>query len=144
MDRMERQSPHFLPTTGPFARYPTLCQLLGFVATGAIGTSAHFATLICLVQAAGVSAIWSSCYGSIVGALVNYILSYHFVFRSKKHHGPALIQFLTVAVVGLSLNFAVMTLAVNMLGLHYLLSQVLATGTVLFFTFIGNRFWTFR
>lgn len=119
-------------------------QFLGFAAVGAVGTAAHFATLVVLVQQLYVSPIWSSILGFLVGAIVNYLLSYRFVFQSRKRHVEAMRQFFAVASVGLLLNAAIMALAVQTLGLHYLLSQLLATGIVLLWNFAGNRFWTFR
>lgn len=128
-----------------FERVPAMLrQFAGFTAVGAVGTGAHFLTLIALVRGAGLDAVWSSFNGSVVGAVVNYLLNYHLVFRSNKRHGRAMIQFLTIAAIGLALNSAIMAFAVKVLGLHYLLSQVVATGTVLVWNFMGNRSWTFR
>ena len=119
-------------------------QFLGFAAVGVVGTAAHFATLLVLVQKFHMDPVWSSVIGFIVGAAVNYLLSYRVVFRSRKRHVEAMSQFFTVAGVGLLLNAAIMAFAVQTLGWHYLLSQILATGTVLLWNFAGNRFWTFR
>ena len=119
-------------------------QFFGFAAVGVVGTAAHFATLLVLVQKFHMDPVWSSVIGFIVGAAVNYLLSYRVVFRSRKRHVEAMSQFFTVAGVGLLLNAAIMAFAVQTLGWHYLLSQILATGTVLLWNFAGNRFWTFR
>jgi putative flippase GtrA len=121
-----------------------LRQFLGFAAVGVVGTAAHFATLLVLVQKFRLDPVWSSVIGFIVGAVVNYLLSYRVVFRSRKRHVEAMGQFFTVAGVGLLLNAAIMAFAVQVLNLHYLLSQILATGMVLLWNFAGNRFWTFR
>ena len=119
-------------------------QFLGFAAVGVVGTAAHFATLLILVQKFHADPVWSSVIGFIVGAAVNYLLSYRVVFRSRKRHVEAMSQFFSVAGVGLLLNAAIMAFAVQTLGWHYLVSQILATGTVLLWNFAGNRFWTFR
>ena len=119
-------------------------QFLGFAAVGVVGTAAHFATLLILVRKFHLDPVWSSVIGFIVGALVNYLLNYRVVFQSRKRHVEAMSQFFTVAGVGLLLNAAIMAFAVQSLNLHYLLSQILATGTVLLWTFAGNRIWTFR
>ncbi len=119
-------------------------QFLGFAAVGVVGTAAHFSTLLILVQKFQADPVWSSVIGFIVGAAVNYFLSYRVVFRSRKRHVEAMSQFFSVAGVGLLLNAAIMAFAVQTLGWHYLVSQILATGTVLLWNFAGNRFWTFR
>jgi putative flippase GtrA len=123
---------------------PIARQFIGFAAVGAIGTGAHFLTLIFLVQVGRVDPVIASVFGSLVGAGVNYVLSYHWVFRSSKPHQLALLQFLTVAGIGFALNAAIMAVLVKGFALYYLLSQVSATGAVLGWNFLANRFWTFR
>ncbi len=51
---------------------------------------------------------------------------------------------MAVALVGLGINTAIMYGLTHYTGLHYLLCQVLATGVVLGWNFLANRFWTFR
>lgn len=142
VERMVERSNELSGGAAFYARL--LRQFIGFAAAGAVGTGAHFLTLIALVQLARIDAVAASVAGSLVGAGVNYVLSYHWVFRSRKPHHRALPQFLIVAGVGFALNAAIMALLVKAIALHYLLSQVLATGAVLGWNFLANRFWTFR
>lgn len=121
-----------------------LRQFLSFTAVGAVGTTAHYATLIALVQVFHAHAVLSSAAGFTVGALVNYSLNYRLTFRSTKLHHDSMPKFFIVAIVGLALNTAIMALLVEVLGFHYLVAQVLATLTVLAWTFTANRLWTFR
>ena len=86
----------------------------------------------------------SSAFGFMVGALVNYTLSYYFVFRSNGSHPHTLTKFLTVAMFGLGRNTLVLSSAIYCLRLHCLVGQVLATGIVVIWNFVGNRWWTFR
>jgi putative flippase GtrA len=117
-------------------------QFMLFSAVGAIGTAAHFAVLIVLVQFMASGPIAASMAGFGTGALVNYGLNYHITFGSKSPHSTALPKFLAVAIVGLILNTLIMYLFTSLL--HYLLSQVIATIFVLGWNFLCNRFWTFR
>jgi len=93
---------------------------------------------------AGLGAILASAVGFVLGALVNYFLDYRYTFHSNRRHGEAIIRFFTIALVGLGLNTLIMSLAIDILSLHYLLAQVVATGLVLFWNFSRNRWWTFR
>jgi putative flippase GtrA len=77
------------------------------------------------------------------GAMVNYFLNYYVTFKSTKSHHEAMIKFSIVAVIGLILNTLMMALAIEVFALYYLLAQVISTGLVLFWNFIGNRLWTF-
>jgi putative flippase GtrA len=119
-------------------------QFCKFTGVGAIGTAAHYVTLITLVQLTGTNAVLASSVGAIVGALVNYHLNYHFTFRSNKAHHDAIVKFFLVAGVGFIFNAVLMALLTEYLQLHYLLSQVITTGIVLVWNFTGNRLWTFR
>jgi putative flippase GtrA len=91
----------------------------------------------------GVDAVISSALGFLVGAVTNYLLNYKLTFRSGKRHGEAATKFAIVAAVGLGLNTSVMAIFVDWMHLHYLLSQILATGLVLLWNFVANRQWTF-
>lgn len=119
-------------------------KFLSFGTVGVIGTAAHDATLIMLVDLAGATPVLSSGIGALVGALVNYRLNYSFTFRSDKRHRDVIVRFLTVAAIGLSLNVSLMSILADRLHLHYLLSQVTATLLVLVWNFTGNLLWSFR
>ncbi len=118
-------------------------QFVLFAAIGAVGTGGHFLTLILLVEAAGVSAVWATTAGFIVGALINYFLNYHFTFKSDKAHREALLKFFIVAVVGAGMNMLIMYIGVDILVQFYLLVQIVASSVVLIWTFSANKLWTF-
>lgn len=120
--------------TAPFVRY---------AGAGAIGTAAHYATLILAVELLSVDPTISSVFGALIGALTNYGLSYHFVFSSLAPHRRTLPRFMFVAGIGVVVNGAVVHYGVSTLQIYYLLAQLGATLTVLALGFILNRFWTF-
>ena len=123
---------------------PITKQFMCFTAIGAVGTAAHYAILVALVHMLAADPVAASIGGFVAGAFVNYFANYHVTFQSKKRHEEAFIKFLSVALLGLGLNTLIMAFATNLVGLHYLISQVIATGMVLVWNFVGNRFWTFR
>lgn len=119
-------------------------QFLMFAAVGVVGTVGHYITLVILVSAFDEDAVYSSVAGFLVGALINYWLNYHVTFKSNSRHIDTVWKFLSVAGVGLLLNTLLMSWAVKILELHYLLSQIAATGLVLVWNYWANRYWTFR
>lgn len=112
-------------------------------AAGAIGTAGHYATLLALVEGAGVAPTLATGVGAGAGALINYALSRVYAFQSRRPHREALPRFLLIALVGLGLNVVVMA-ALLRLPVHYLLAQLVATALVFVFNFIANRSWTFQ
>lgn len=108
-----------------------------------MGTLAQYLVLVMAVEL-GRGPVFSSTLGFIVGALVNYALSYHFIFCSNSSHTHTIRKFFTVAMFGLGLNTLVLSSAIYSLRLHYLAGQLLATGIVVIWNFAGNRWWTFR
>jgi putative flippase GtrA len=124
--------------------HPTLVQFFQFAGIGLVGTAAHFSGLILLVHLFAVQVVIASGFGFVMGALVNYSLNYVFTFRSNKKHTEALVKFFAVAAIGLAFNSAIMAITTTIFKMHYLPGQVIATGSVLIWNFIGNRFWTFQ
>jgi len=118
-------------------------RLLRYALVGAVGTAAHYALLIVLVQAAGLVPVLATTVGAVVGAIVNYILNYRLTFASRRAHRHALPRFAAVALLGTAVNAALFAIVHDGLGLHYLVAQVAATLLVLGITYLANRAWTF-
>lgn len=120
-----------------------LRQFLGFAGIGAIGTAGHYLALIGLVQLLGMSPVSASAVGFMIGALINYLLNYKFLFRSRKRHSESMSKFFAVALAGLVLNALVVSYGINAMYLHYVVAQFFATAIVLVWNFSINRIWTF-
>jgi putative flippase GtrA len=110
---------------------------------GAVATAIQYAFLFILVHWGGAGPVWASSVGFIVSSFANYILNYHFTFRSTERHGPVMLKFMTLAGTGLILNSLVMRMLTKV-GLYYLIAQLCTTGIVLLSNFTGNSLWTFR
>lgn len=121
-----------------------LRQFVGFTGVGFVSAIGHYGLLIVLVQLGGVAAVPASAAGALLGAWINYTLNYRFTFRSAKSHRETVLKFGLIAAVGLVLNTLFMWIGVDVIGAHYLLSQIVTTGLILVWSFAGNRFWTFQ
>ncbi len=120
-------------------------RFIKFTGVGAIGTIAHYITLACLVQLiTNVNIVLASSVGALIGAVVNYLLNYRFTFESDKRHTEAFGKFFTIASLGFVLNGLFMALLTQNLDIYYLLAQIVTTGIVLIWNFLGNYYWTFR
>lgn len=114
-----------------------------FAVVGLVGTAAHYATLIALVEVVSVNPALSSSVGFFIGAVVNYGLNYRYTFRSSSPHAKAMPRFVLVASVGAMINALLVWLLTQAWSIHYLPAQVAATGGVLTWNFLGSRYWAF-
>lgn len=119
-------------------------QFSRFTGVGFVSAIGHYGLFFALIQGFGVEPVTASAAGALLGAVINYALNYRFTFRSNKRHRDAILKFAAVALIGLLLNTLFMWIGVYLLGMHPLLSQVITTGLVLIWSFIGNRYWTFH
>ncbi len=118
-------------------------QFVTFTGVGAIGTAGHYLVLIVLASVVGISPVVATTCGFIVGAIINYQLNYIYTFKSDAPHRTALPKFFTVALIGAGINMAIIYWGTELLGIHYLLMQLVATGVVLLWNFLINRVWTY-
>ena len=110
---------------------PLHIQFLQFSGVGVVGTLVHYSILVTLVHGLGAGAIEATSLGFIGGALTNYLLNYRYTFTSNKSHQEAMTKFFVVAFIGMLFNAVIMGICIDLLQLHYLLAQVIATSVVL-------------
>jgi len=115
-----------------------------FGIVGALATGIQYLVMAVLVQAFGIHPAPASAAGFSISAVVNYALNYRVTFRSTKPHAACAPRFAVVSISGLLLTFLLMLLFVDFFGIHFLVSQVLTTATVLVWNFLLNYAWSFR
>jgi len=119
-------------------------QLTRFAAVGASATGVQYVLLAVLVESFRSDPVVASALSFSLSALANYILNHRITFSGSSSHVRALPRFVVVAVLGLGINTSVMAAAYQLLSVHYLVAQVVATAVVFTWTFMGSRLWTFR
>lgn len=122
-----------------------LLQRFGrFTVAGMASAIAHYGLLIALVQALKIDPVVASVPAALLGALINYSLNYCYTFHSTKLHRESATKFSIAATIGVVLNTLFMWIGVDIVHAHYLLTQIVATGLVLVWSFSANYWWTFR
>jgi putative flippase GtrA len=120
-----------------------LRKLAGYVAAGLAATATHYVVMVLLVSQAQLPEVVASSIGFIAGAFVKYPLNYWAVFASEQAHSVAIPRFILSLAIGFTLNAAVFAILLRLLDVHYMVSQVLTTGTVLFVNYLLARYWIF-
>jgi putative flippase GtrA len=119
-------------------------KFFGYALAGFAATGAHYITMISLVSYYNGYAIVASSVGFLVGACVKYPLNYWWIFHSRQRHAVALPRFAIGLAIGFALNAIILAILLQTLDVHYMVSQVLTTGVVLFANYAIARLWIFR
>ena len=121
-------------------------QMLRYGIVGVIAFLVDYGLLWVLTEWVGLHYLVSAAIAFSVAFLCNYLLSIGFVFGLSRDDGPwkNLASFLLIAVIGLGLNELIMYACSDLLGLHYLLSKIVATVIVFFWNFLARRYLVVR
>jgi putative flippase GtrA len=114
-----------------------------YLLVGLLATAIHYALLVALVELTGAAAAPSAAFGAACGALAAYAGNRHFTFAGGAVHAQALPRFLAVAALGAAANGAIVWTGKEIVGMHYLAAQVVATTVVMWSGFVLNRRWSF-
>lgn len=128
----------------PLRRYPRQTrQLLAYVFAGGLTAVAHYGVLVGLVEFVHVDPVPATLAGFIVGAVVSYLLNRWMTFDATHSHAQATWRFALIAAGGFVLTWVLMHLFVARFGLPYLPMQLVTTGFVMVFSFLGHKFFSF-
>jgi len=116
-----------------------------YVLVGGVATGVHYLTLLGLVELNHVAPAIAAGTGAGIGVLVAYAGNRRYTFSEcTRSHRVALPRFLLLAALGAANNSGIVWTCSEIVGWHYLASQIVATLLTLIVTYKLNRFWTFR
>jgi putative flippase GtrA len=122
---------------------PLSRQISAFVIVGLFAVIAHYGALIALVEIFQWDAVPATLVGYVCGGVTSYILNRRHTFESARRHREAIWRFAAVAGIGFVMTGGLMTIFVEKNQIPYLLAQIITTGIVQFWSFLGNKLWTF-
>jgi putative flippase GtrA len=120
-------------------------QLVRFSIVGGTGYVINLTVYTMLVAVAGMHYIPAAVLAFCVAVTNNFLLNRHWTFRATD--GRASFQaprFLTVSLIALGFNLAVLELLVGWAGVDKVLGQAAAVLAATPLNFIGNKLWSFR
>ena len=119
-------------------------QFLKFSVVGVIAFVIDFGVMVVLTELADLPPVVSAGVSYCVSTVFNYVASMRYVFAhreglSRMHE---FIIFVTLSVIGLGLNEAIMWLGGRLVGDEwYMLTKVVATALVMFWNFFSRKRW---
>lgn len=114
-------------------------RVVPFAPAAAAGMLVQYALLFVLAEAFLMPPVSASILGFLAGATTHYLLGRNQLTLRPENES----KFVAMAWMGVMLNSTVMCVLVMMAGIHYLPAQIAATGAVLLWNSLINRFWRF-
>ena len=132
--------------TLPRAGHRTARQLLKTIVASQAAFWLDFGILALLTEAAGLHYLASAAVAFLAGTTVSYVLSVVWVFDTRRVASKAAeyALFVLVGVVGLALNEGLLWAFTETLGLHYLVSKVVAATLIFGWNFGARKLLLFR
>lgn len=116
-------------------------QIMKFGVVGFLCFFIDYGLMILFTEAFHINYLISAALSFSISTIVNYSLSMRYVFKSKKDANKIneFILFVVLSVIGLGVNEAAMWIAVEGLGIHYMISKIGATAVVMVFNFVTRK-----
>jgi putative flippase GtrA len=135
---MIRQIGAFASLVSP-QRQMALLQFILYSVVGGICFTIDIAGFV-LLRYLGMAILAASAVSFVTATIANYLLCCALVFRSGRFsRGEELLRLSTIAIIGLSLNSAVVWTLAELLRLDPTLAKVLAVFPVLAWNYLGRR-----
>jgi len=124
----------------------TARQLLKTVAASQAAFWLDFGILALLTEVVGLHYLASAAFSFLAGTTLSYVLSIVWVFDTRRFSSVAVeyALFVLVGIVGLGLNEGLLWVFTEPLGLHYLVSKVVAATLIFGWNFAARKLLLFR
>ena len=121
-------------------------QFFRYTLVGGLAFVVDLVLLFVLTEYAHWHYLVSATLSFLAGLLVNYILSTQWIFRSSKIKNKKIefILFGLIGVIGLGLNNVLLYFFTDLIGLYYMLSELITAVLVYAWNFLGRRYFLFN
>ena len=116
---------------------------------GASGFGVNVGLLALFVEVAGMHKVWAQIPSYQISILTNFMFNEFWTFSDRRTPGLRsflirAIKFNLVSQVGWGINLGVYYLALNLAGIYYIVSQIIAIAVATMWNFLSNVIWTWR
>ncbi len=118
-----------------------IAQFMKFGVVGVIAFVIDYGLLALLTEVFGVNYLVSATISFTVSVIFNYLASMRYVFTHKEDMSRRreFVIFVVLSVIGLSINNLCMWAGVELFGIHYLITKIVATAIVMIWNFVTRK-----
>ncbi len=117
-------------------------QFIRYVFVGGIATIVDWGALYLLTEKCHLVYLISAIFAFILGLMTNFVLSKMLVFKAAKAKVMPMMEFIhygLIGIVGLGMTELILWGGTKFLGMHYMVSKIIATFIVLFWNYIVRK-----
>lgn len=115
-------------------------EVFRFLAVGGGCFLLEYVLLFTLTEYGGFPPLVSAPIAFTISLLVNYILCVYVVFHAENQSTKQMVLFVVTSLMGLGLNQLVMWCCIDLLGIWYMFSKVVASAIVMVWNYFTKRF----
>ncbi|MBE6465458.1 MAG: GtrA family protein [Eggerthellaceae bacterium] len=118
-----------------------IAQFMKFGVVGVIAFVIDYGLLALLTEVFSVNYLVSATISFTVSVIFNYIASMRYVFTHKEDMSRRreFVIFVILSVIGLLINNLCMWAGVELAGIHYLITKIVATAIVMVWNFVTRK-----
>lgn len=115
-------------------------EVFRFLAAGGGCFLLEYVLLYTLTEYVGFNPLISAPIAFTISLIVNYILCVYVVFHAETQTGIQMFLFIFTSLLGLGINQAVMWFFIDIVGLWYMFSKIIASAIVMAWNYITKRY----
>jgi len=124
-------------------------RFIKFCIVGASGFCVNLGLLAIFVEVAGMHKVWAQIPSYQISILTNFMFNEFWTFSDRRTPGLKsflirAVKFNLVSQVGWGINISVYYVALNVAGIYYIVSQIIAIAVAMMWNFFSNLIWTWR
>lgn len=118
-----------------------IAQFMKFGVVGVIAFVIDYGLLALLTEVFSVNYLVSATISFTVSVIFNYVASMRYVFTHKEDMSRRreFVIFVILSVIGLLINNLCMWAGVELAGIHYLITKIVATAIVMVWNFVTRK-----
>lgn len=116
-----------------------------YFVVGGLAALVEWAVFYAAIVQAGLNYLVAACLGFVVATLFNYLLSIRLNFNRRQDRSTSTEMLMVYAVsgIGLIINLAVMTAAIEWLHVWVMAAKVCGTSVAFFWNYLSRQFFVF-
>ena len=121
-------------------------EFFKYAIVGAVGAVINLLFLYFFTSFLGIFYLLSATFSFIIAVTNNYFLNKVWTFKESLREKlfTKWSKFLTVSLFALGFNLLILYFFTSVVGIYYIVSEIIAIGAATFVNFLGNKFWTFK